>query len=128
MLAASVVLPLAGALGRLLYSLGGMALLYGFLPLRFAQLTVRRAHDFNFGGWLALLLMVPIANLAFWVVPGSRRDNRYGPPPENASALTVLLAALLFLLLIGGFLLGSDRAPEVGRLPHSTTTLRPYTP
>jgi len=130
LLAAGLVLPLAGSLGRMLYSFVGVLLLYGFLPIRFVQLTIRRAHDFNFGGWLALLLLVPIANCAFWIIPGSRGDNRYGSRPEAASAGTRVLATALFVLLVGGFLFGADHGnPRPSpAAPQPSTQLKPYTP
>jgi len=63
-------------------------------------LTIQRAHDFNARGWLALLLFVPLVNLLFWVVPGSKDANRFGlPPPPNQAGdylRAILLAAIVF--------------------------------
>ena len=38
------------------------------------MLTVQRCHDFNQSGWLALLLIVPLVPLMFWLSPGPRRQ------------------------------------------------------
>ena len=49
------------------------------------MLTVQRAHDMNTSGWLSLILLVPFAGFVFWVVPGSKGENKYGlrPPPNE---------------------------------------------
>lgn len=69
--------------------------------------AVRRAHDFNASGWLALLSLVPLVNLLFWFIPGSIGANRHGEaPPDNsrswivAAVLLPLLTLLLFLFLV----------------------------
>ncbi len=66
------------------------------------MLTVQRCHDFDTTGWLSLLMLVPLANFAFWFIPGTQGRNRYGPPtPPNG------IASLIVVLLIGGiFVLG----------------------
>ena len=54
--------------------------------LQYAQ-AVRRAHDRNHTGWLVLLYLVPLLNIALWVYLqffGSYdADNRWGPPAER---------------------------------------------
>jgi len=131
MLAAGYGLPLSGSLGRMIYTLLAVALFYGVLPLFFVLLTMRRAHDFNFGGWLALLLLVPFVGLVFCVIPGTRGDNNYGAQPEAASPATRLIAILLFLLLLGGFLAtlaNRDRQANAPVSSSPSTSLKPYTP
>lgn len=132
MLPAGYMLLLSGNPGRILYTVVSVLLFYGFLPIFFAVLTVRRAHDFNLGGWLALLLLVPLVNLMFWFIPGTRGDNPYGAQPEPASSGLKLAALVLPVLLIGAFL-GSDGKPVIPQ-QHApaastpSTSLRPYTP
>jgi uncharacterized membrane protein YhaH (DUF805 family) len=66
------------------------------------MLTIQRSHDFNMSGWLSLLWLVPLANLAFWFIPGTDGDNRYGAktPPNS---LGVLIGVwLLPILFVGG--------------------------
>lgn len=130
MLLAGMLLILSGSLGRLLYTVFSVGLLYGALPLFFVILTVKRAHDFNVGGWLALLLLVPVVNLVFWFIPGSRGENAYGAPPESAPFGIKLAAFALPVLLIAGFLSadGDLPAPQVVPDASPSTTLRPYTP
>ena len=130
MLLAGMMLLLSASLGRMLYTVFTVALLYGALPLFFVILTVKRAHDFNAGGWLALLLLVPVVNLLFWFLPGSRGENGYGPRPEPAPFGVKFAAVALPLLLIGGFLAadGDSVLPEAAPDAPPSTTLRPYTP
>jgi uncharacterized membrane protein YhaH (DUF805 family) len=75
--------------------------------LLYAWPAVRRAHDFNMSGWLALLSLVPLVNLLFWFVPGTVGGNRYGEPtPVDGRAWVVaaivlpLLSFVLFLFLV----------------------------
>jgi uncharacterized membrane protein YhaH (DUF805 family) len=125
-------LILSGRFGRMLYVVISVVLLYGFLPLLFAMLTVKRAHDFNTGGWIALLLMVPVINLIFWFLPGSRGDNQYGAQPQPDPSGIKLIAAVLPVLLVGTFLatqgnrINSGKSTSSMLKPHST--LKSYTP
>jgi uncharacterized membrane protein YhaH (DUF805 family) len=132
MLPAGFLLMWSGNAGRILYTVASVLLFYGFLPFLFTVLTIRRAHDFGFGGWLALLLLVPFVNLLFWFIPGTRGDNKHGAQPEPPSALVTLAALSLPILLIGSFLAsgGQPNLPQnqTPSSPHPPTSLRPYTP
>ncbi|MEK6770521.1 MAG: DUF805 domain-containing protein [Pseudomonadota bacterium] len=66
--------------------------------------AVRRAHDFNASGWLALLSLIPLLNLAFWFIPGTAGSNRHGDAPPANSRLLVVSAVLLPLLVFLLFL------------------------
>jgi uncharacterized membrane protein YhaH (DUF805 family) len=65
-------------------------------------LTIQRAHDFNTSGWISLLSIIPLVNLIFWFIPGTRGENRFGKqtPPNGAGA--VLLALILPLVFVIG--------------------------
>lgn len=132
MLLASMGLMLSGQFGRLLYIVASILLFYGFLPIYFTILTIRRAHDFNVGGWLALLLLVPVVNLVFWFIPGTRGDNGYGAVPQAPSTGIKLIAVTLPVLLIGAFLAtgGPEMIRETNTSPASqpSTSLKPYSP
>jgi uncharacterized membrane protein YhaH (DUF805 family) len=71
-------------------------------------LSVRRCHDLDWSGWLAVLIMVPLLNLALYMLPGSAGANRFGlQPPPNTSLLKVLgvlllLAGIGFLAAVAG--------------------------
>jgi len=130
---AGIALVPSGQFGQLLYVAITVLLLYCVLPVWFAILTVRRAHDFNTGGWMALLLFVPVINLLFWFIPGTPGENAYGPAPEDESAGMKLIAVLVPVLLVAAFVtsggvhmvrLGTPGDP--GAPP--TSTLKPYTP
>ena len=64
------------------------------------QLTVQRCHDFNANGWLAILIILPLASILFWLIPGNKASNRYGYPPKPPSSLLRKGAALLLLILV----------------------------
>ncbi len=132
MLLAGLGLMMAGGFGRMLYIVISVLLYYCLLPVLFTVLTVRRAHDFNAGGWVALLLLVPVVNLLFWFIPGTRSDNSYGPVPQAPSAGIKLVAVLLPVLLIGAFLaIGGLHNPQQAvpaPVSQPLTPLKPYTP
>lgn len=65
-------------------------------------LTIQRCHDFNTTGWLSLLLIVPIASLIFYFIPGTKGSNQYGlQPPPNSTAIKVGAFLLLGLFVLG---------------------------
>lgn len=121
-----------GSLGRTLYIFSSVMLCYGFLPIFFTILTIKRSHDFNTGGWLAILLFVPIVNLLFWFFPGTRGDNRYGRALPIPPLFIKALAVALPILLVAGFLAtGSNQSSaQSGVRPAimPEITLQPYRP
>ena len=56
------------------------------LIVPFAALYARRFHDFGWSTWWLLILLVPVANVAFLLVLGFKDsdvgENRYGPSPK----------------------------------------------
>jgi len=68
-------------------------------------MAIRRVHDFNASGWLAALSLLPVINLAYWFIPGTAGDNRFGAPdaPNRRVGvmMTILLAVLMFLAVFG---------------------------
>ena len=123
---------LMGEFGRPLYVVSSIFLFYVFLPIFFTIMTIKRAHDFGMAGWLAFLLFVPIINLCFWFIPGSRDENNYGPATPEPSLGIKIAAVALPLILIGGYLAtagsvitsSNDVRPAGG----SDSSLQPYTP
>lgn len=59
--------------------------LIAFLPS--LAVVVRRFHDQDKTGWLALLALIPFIGglivLVFMVIEGTRGPNRYGPDPKT---------------------------------------------
>ena len=121
------ILSVSGRIGRaryILYTMGLPMLLMFFVGLLSAflgeagvalmiagwvavvvismMLTIQRSHDFNMSGWFALLGLVPLANLAFWFIPGTDGANRYGAktPPNGPGVLVGVW--IVPLLVLGG--------------------------
>ena len=86
---------LGGAIAYVLLAAGLCAAL-----IIHVQLTIQRCHDFNASGWLAVLVILPLASLLFWLVPGNTANNKYGYPPRPPSSLLRKGAALLLLILV----------------------------
>jgi len=65
-------------------------------------LTIQRCHDLNWSGWLSVLSLVPLVNLVFLFVPGTRGDNRFGAPPvANTLAVKILASLMVVFFLLG---------------------------
>jgi uncharacterized membrane protein YhaH (DUF805 family) len=63
---------------------------------------VKRAHDLNWTGSLCILALVPLVNLVFFILPGTRGTNRFGaPPPPNPLAVRLLAWVFPALMVIG---------------------------
>jgi len=50
-------------------------------------LAVRRQHDIGLSGWYSLFVLIPslgsLVLLVFSLIPSQKRDNKWGPVPEN---------------------------------------------
>ncbi len=129
---AGLGLLLAGPGGRTLYIVVSVLLFYGLLPIFFTVMTIKRAHDFNMGGWLALLLLVPVINLMFCFIPGTKDENRYGSASPDESLGMKLIAIISPLLLIAAFLATGGpiqiQRSDSSSISPPATTLKPYTP
>ena len=75
----------------------------GFLVVAF-MITIQRCHDFNTTGWLSLLMLIPLANLIFILIPGTDGPNNYGAPTPPNSVGVLIVAWLLPLVFIVGIL------------------------
>jgi uncharacterized membrane protein YhaH (DUF805 family) len=77
----------------------GLAFLVGlFLLIVSVMIAIQRLHDMNARGWWAVLYVIPLVNLVFFLVlafaPGTEGENRWGyPPPPNH--LGIVLAGLI---------------------------------
>lgn len=45
-------------------------------------LTAKRFHDLNLSGWLAPLILVPVAWVILCILSGTKGSNKYGPAPN----------------------------------------------
>lgn len=65
------------------------------------MLTIQRCHDFDVTGWLSLILLIPLAPLVFWFIPGTEGANRFGlQPPPNKGVVMVVIVILLLLVIV----------------------------
>ena len=84
------------------YTAGTIMLLGVIMLIVGVLLTIQRCHDFDVSGWLSLLLIVPIAPLVFWIIPGTKGPNRFGnPTPPNSTGVVVLALILPILFFVG---------------------------
>ncbi len=65
------------------------------------HLTIQRCHDFNKSRALAVLAVIPLANIVFALIPGTNGLNSYGEVPVPATRLFKTSFYALILLLIG---------------------------
>lgn len=86
-------------LGMILLAMGMAAVMVYALSI-----TVRRLNDMDMSGRMCLLMIVPLANIAMWLLlvlkGGSAGANRYGLPP-GPNSIGVIIAALIFPFGIG---------------------------
>jgi uncharacterized membrane protein YhaH (DUF805 family) len=76
--------------------------LYFFVFFVILLLTIQRSHDMNRSGWLALLMFVPLVNLLFYFIPGTKGENDHGPmPPPNGIGVILLALALPLVFVLG---------------------------
>lgn len=108
------VMPLIFMLSLFIFSLIGLlssvlftliivsSFLFFFIFL--LSLIIRRVHDFNYSGWLALLVFVPFINIIFslilLMIPGTPGANRFDNPPPPTSITMKILAFILILLML----------------------------
>jgi uncharacterized membrane protein YhaH (DUF805 family) len=93
-LSAAIGLPmLGGVIGVIAYI---AFVVFGII------LVIQRSHDFDQSGWLALLAIVPLLNLIFVFVPGTRGRNRFGPQtPPNGKLGVVVVIGFIGIFVIG---------------------------
>ncbi|MGK0270291.1 MAG: uncharacterized membrane protein YhaH (DUF805 family) [Cocleimonas sp.] len=64
------------------------------------HLTIQRCHDFNKSNSMAILAIVPFANVIFSLIPGTNGLNSYGEVPKPATWLFKFsFYAMIFFLL-----------------------------
>ena len=74
-------------LGMILFFLWGLGTIIPIIAV-----TIRRFHDHNRTGWLYLLNLVPLGGfvvLIFFLLEGTRGENRFGPDPKDPSESAV---------------------------------------
>ena len=80
----------------------GIVIGYGASIVFTALLTIQRCHDCDWSGWLSVLMIVPLLNLMFFFIPGTKGANRYGaPPPPNTRAVKILASLVLVFMVVG---------------------------
>lgn len=118
----------------LIYNGASVALLYITLPIIFAVLTIRRTHDFNWRGWLAVLLLIPKANIVVWLIfcaiPGTKDENDYGarpePDPSGMTVAAIVLPLVFISLFIATAKLSQNSNGDAPLPAKPVTSLKPY--
>lgn len=64
-------------------------------------ITIQRSHDFNKSSALALLAIIPFANIIFAMIPGTNGLNSYGEVPLPGNWLYKVSFYALIALLFG---------------------------
>jgi uncharacterized membrane protein YhaH (DUF805 family) len=58
-----------------------------FINISYLMLSIRRLHDLNKSGWLILIAVVPLIDIAFFIYllacQGTSGPNDFGPEPES---------------------------------------------
>jgi uncharacterized membrane protein YhaH (DUF805 family) len=94
----ALLLPVAD--GKLVSTITYIVVKNLVMPLIVLVLTIRRVHDFDLRGWWALLALIPLVTLVFLFIPGSKGNNRFGPPlTPNHPGLRFVAIALPIALL-----------------------------
>lgn len=79
-----------------------LILIYGAVVYFSIIFLIRRLHDRNHSGWLALLVLVPVINVLFGLyilfAPGNQDNNQFGQPRTTRGWESVL--AILYILVI----------------------------
>jgi uncharacterized membrane protein YhaH (DUF805 family) len=80
--------------------------------------TVKRLHDRNRSGWFLLIILIPIVGAIWllvevWFLKGTDGPNRFGEPPAEATAVTVVSACVLAMLAAGYFTLFQSQGPDL---------------
>lgn len=64
--------------------------------------AIKRCHDMDISGWWSLTAIIPIIAIAWIFWPGTRGENRFGPPPPpNTWGVRVLGLLLPIIALVG---------------------------
>jgi uncharacterized membrane protein YhaH (DUF805 family) len=98
-----LVLGVAALLGEV--ATGILALL-AFVPALWFGIVsaVKRCHDCGYSGWMSLTVLIPLIGLIWFVLPGDKAANRFGPPPPPNTWGVRLLGLLLPLIFLIGIL------------------------
>ena len=99
----AAVIGITGATDPNVAAVVGIVAYAAVIVLQF-MLTIQRAHDFNTTGWLSLIMLIPLAGLIFWFVPGTRGENDYGKQPPPNTTGVIMLACIVPLLAVVGIL------------------------
>lgn len=78
----SIIMNISYTLGMIIYFVYAIAMM-----LSIVALYVRRLHDSNKTGWIALTLIIPLASIIcliiFGIMESDKGNNQYGAPSKN---------------------------------------------
>jgi uncharacterized membrane protein YhaH (DUF805 family) len=105
-------LALSPGLGKLFWDISFTLIKNVVMPMIVIVMTIRRLHDINAPGWWSVFIIIPFATCVLLLIPGSKTDNRFGPPPRENSMLVKATTFALPALLCFLFLLFRNSPPH----------------
>ena len=96
----------AAFLAKLLAAfLGPVTIIVAIVYLWFAVITgIKRCHDIDASGWWSVTTIIPLVSFIWAFIPGSKGENRFGPPPPPNTAGVRILGLILPAFFIIGIL------------------------
>jgi uncharacterized membrane protein YhaH (DUF805 family) len=86
--------------------------------------AIKRCHDANLSGWWSLGMFIPIANFAFFFMPGTKGSNKFGPPPPpntlGVKVLGLILPIIFFVGIMAAIALPAYQAAKMGATQSSS--------
>lgn len=94
----------AGVLAAAAPSLAVVISMLAWIPVLWYAIIVgiKRANDFNASGWWSIVSLIPLIGFLVWMlIPGSKGDNNYGPPPPPNTWGVRITALIMPVAIIG---------------------------
>lgn len=84
---------------QIYYGFVGVAIVAALIAM--VMLTIQRCHDINKHGSLAVLALIPLANIVFSLIPGTNGLNQYGETPKPTSSVFKIGFYVLIIAILG---------------------------
>ena len=122
----TLCLALPPQLGKLVFDVSLVLIKALFMPMIIFIMSIRRLHDLDRSGWWSLLIVIPFASFVLLALPGSKGNNRFGPPPRANSKAVKLSAFFIPAAMYLLFFALKDSPPRQAPQPPQNGVLQPY--